>query len=373
MINVAVDVGNGAVKACLGGLGGENELYIPNIIADAGKRRKVLQMEKTLLQGLHVQVTSGALSKGMGIYKVGELATKDELADELTSASRKFENDQIVILLLTTLAVHAAECIEPKRGVIDVTYNLSTGLPLQELKNRETFAEKIKKHQHEVTFLQTPKHEGVIVHIHFAEVLVNPEGASVLFDFIMDTDGSMRNEDLSEKTVLINDIGGLSTNSVIVLPGMDVDYMNSKESLQGVLSYLDAIREEVEDEHGYTFYNRQELIEIILHPVSGSGNHIKRDEKKRKLIQDIVDRHLKRLAKVEYKHLAQLWRTVPSIELAYQSGGGAVLVKPYLEKINQDGKQYPLRFMNQKDSVWTNARAYWKLLVYHLGNCAAEG
>ncbi len=72
------------------------------------------------------------------------------------------------------------------------------------------------------------------------------------------------------------------------------------------------------------------------------------------------------LAKEEYKLIKDLWRNVPDIRMAYQIGGGSLVLKPYLTEINQDDKNYPLRFVSESDSVWMIARAYFKILLMYL-------
>lgn len=55
---VSVDVGNDAVKGFLGSI--ENRVYIPNVIAEV-QDREIVEMEKNILNGLHVEITSSAL------------------------------------------------------------------------------------------------------------------------------------------------------------------------------------------------------------------------------------------------------------------------------------------------------------------------
>ena len=56
--NVAIDIGNDALKGYLGDL--TNKIYIPNVIAEV-KEREIVEMEKNPLNALHVEITSSAL------------------------------------------------------------------------------------------------------------------------------------------------------------------------------------------------------------------------------------------------------------------------------------------------------------------------
>lgn len=363
----AVDIGNDAVKSYFDDLSAENQIYVPNIIAEMPKSRELVEIEKNVMDGIHVEITSGALLDGKGVYAVGNLAMQREDSDELTPDTKKSESDQSLILLLTTIALDATRNLPDKNGIIDAKYVLSTGLPLGESKmgKRKDFEAKLMSSQHEVKFLQTPEIGGKTVRIAFEEVLVNTEGSAALFDIITHDDGRLRNEELAGQTVLINDIGGLSTDSAIITRGMNVDNTNSTGIREGVSPYLDAIIDRVQDTLDYTFRNRQQLVEVLTDANPESRNHVWVNGR-RTSIQAVVDEELTRLAREEYKHIRKLWGKVPGIRVAYQIGGGALILKPYIEEINKKQKDYPLRFVEAKDSVWMIARAYFKLLNFHL-------
>lgn len=357
----AVDIGNDAVKAIFEG----ERLYIPNVIAVADAEREWIAPEKDPLEGLHCEIVSGALSQGKGVYAVGKLATKYADNDELTEDSDKATSDQSVILLLTTLALYAAKHGEMKDGVIEVSYFLSTGLPLREVKRklRKTFRERLKNHQHEVTFLQTPGLEGKRVRIRFEDVLVNTEGHAAMVDLAYHKDGSPKNEDLLDACVLIVDIGGLSTDSAVIEPSGSVDNVNSDGLKQGVSPYLDRIIERVEDMYGYPIRSRRKLIDVLTNEKDRYQVYVKGA---RQSIKALVDEQLERLAREEYKHIQTMWHRVPEIRFAYLIGGGSILLKPYLQAINEAEDQLPLRFVEPNESIWMVAQAYWKLAEFTL-------
>nr|WGD72695.1 hypothetical protein P5668_00015 [Bacillus subtilis] len=121
----SVDIGNDAVKAFLGGLKEENKLYIPNVVAKL-ESRSIVEMEKNPLDAIHVEVNSSTL-KGVQKVAVGKLASKQTVNEELTPDTDKSENDQAMIMLLTTLYLDAAKSLEADEdGVIKANYLLST-------------------------------------------------------------------------------------------------------------------------------------------------------------------------------------------------------------------------------------------------------
>ena len=364
----SVDIGNDAVKAYLHGL--EESLYIPNVIAELPDR-DIVEMEKEPLSALHVEIQSSALKEPARRFAVGKLATKYPNNDELTPDNDKSASDQPVILLLTALAIDATRNFEENDGIIEATYILSTGLPLDETKrglNKE-FRKKLKSGQHQVTFLKTPELEGKTVRIKFEHVLVNTEGFAAYIDLTTNDNGSTKNEELIGKTILINDIGGLSTDSAIITKDSEVDNEYSDGIKQGVSPYLDNIIRKVYSEYKYRIKSRRALVEIITNEdpeeqycIFKDGNRIS--------IKELIDHELMILAKEEYKLIKNLWSAVPDIRLAYQIGGGSVVLRPYLTKLNDADKQYPLRFTKTEDSIWMIARAYFKILLMY---CQAKG
>ncbi|MED1203519.1 ParM/StbA family protein [Heyndrickxia acidicola] len=361
---VSIDIGNDAVKGYLGTI--ENQVYIPNVIATANDR-EIVEMEKNILNALHVEITSSALKAKNGCFAVGKLASKYPNNDELTPDQDKAESDQPIVMLLTTLAYDAVNNFKEEDGVIEATYYLSTGLPLDETKHGKAkdFRKKLKTSQHEVKFLKTPSLEGKVVHIKFEQVLVNTEGFAAFVDLTTNNDGSTKNEELMGKTILINDIGGLSTDSAVITAESEVDNEFSNGIKRGVSTYLDNIIRKVYSKYKYTIKSRRTLVEIITNEQPDEQYHIWVDGN-RVSIKDIIDEELTVLAKEEYKLIKDIWRNVPDIRLSYQIGGGSLVLKPYLTEINHADKNYPLRFVSEEDSIWMIARAYFKILLMYL-------
>lgn len=219
----AVDVGNDSIKAIFGEL--EYELNIPNIVARDTEDRPVIGIEeldhKDPLEGIHIKVHSPALKDNNAIYRVGHLATKSSNATELDPGSSKSEEDQTLVMLFATLALDAVrgENHFPKvKNVVDANYTLGTGLPLREVKEGKDagYRSKLVGSVHQVEFLVTPKYQGLKVNLKFNEVKIYPEGFAAFINLVMDHQLKIINKDLIDKRIIIQDIGGLSTDIAVI-------------------------------------------------------------------------------------------------------------------------------------------------------------
>ncbi|MFB1081776.1 hypothetical protein [Jeotgalibacillus sp. JSM ZJ347] len=362
----AVDVGNDSVKALFGQ--SDYELNIPNVIARDREDRPVIGIEdlheKDPLDGLHIRVHSPALQDNNAIYRVGNLATKSDNATELDPGSSKSEEDQSLVMLFASIALDAARensGFEAKNSVIDATYILGTGLPLREVKEGKDvgFRSQLLGSVHQVEFLVTPKHQGKKVNIKFEEVKVYPEGFAAFINLVMDNEGKIINRDLIDKQILIQDIGGLSTD-IAVIRNRNVDDDKAQGFNLGVSESLEAIREEIRSRHGVELDTRRDVVDIITK--KNDRNHIM-VKGSRTSVHDITDRILLDLAKKEYRHLRNVWAKNSQTEICYFVGGGSMVLKDYLKTLNNNLDGYNIDFFeDEKESIWMMANAYHKLI-----------
>ena len=363
----AIDIGNDSVKAIFGDVAGGNRVTpLPNVIAEASENRGVVSLESNAYEGIHCRVTSAALSRS-GIYAVGNLATRFPKNEEPEPGSSKATSDQAVILLLTSLALDAAQHDHfPRKGnIIEAKYALSTGLPLKEVKNmgaKATFRNRLMDKVHEVEFLQTPQLAGTVVRIELESLDVYSEGQAAMMHLVTDDEGRINNEELLQKSILINDIGGLSTDSAVIERG-EPDNMNSDGLNSGVGEYLDTIIQQVYERYHHRIRSRRNLVRDVLLATNERKNHILVDGKLTS-IKDIVDEVLTECALAQHAHLRRMFHKVSDLELVYQIGGGSALIRPYLTNINENsGHTYPLRWQESADeSIWMIVESYWKML-----------
>ncbi|KZZ85374.1 MULTISPECIES: ParM/StbA family protein [Bacillaceae] len=364
----AVDVGNDAVKALFGKL--DSELYIPNVIARDLEDRPVIGIEelneKDPLENIHIRVHSPALKENNVIYRVGSLAAKSNNSTELDPGSSKSEEDQTLVMLFASLALDAVNGTSEKgfkknNQVIDANYTLGTGLPLREVKEGKDvgYRSQLLGSVHQVEFLVTPKYQGLKVNIKFDEVKVYPEGFAAYVNLVMDNDLNIINKDLIDKRILIQDIGGLSTD-IAVIRNRNVDDDKAQGFNLGVSESLEAIREEILTKHGVELDSRRDVVEIITR--KNDRNHIM-VKGSRTSVHDITDRILLELAKKQYRFLRNVWQRNSQTEICYFVGGGASVLKDYLKALNNNLDGYNIEFFeDEKESIWMMSNAYYKLI-----------
>ncbi|MCM3091815.1 MULTISPECIES: ParM/StbA family protein [unclassified Cytobacillus] len=364
----AVDVGNDSIKAIFGKL--DSELNIPNVIARDVEDRPVIGIEdldsKNPLEGIHIRVHSPALKENNSIYRVGHLATKSDNATELDPGSSKSEEDQTLVMLFTALALDAVQNggttgFKKSGNVIDANYTLGTGLPLREVKEGKDagYRSKLLGSVHQVEFLVTPKYQGQKVNIKFEEIKVYPEGFAAYINLVMDNNLNIINKDLIDKRILIQDIGGLSTD-IAVIKNRNVDDDKAQGFNLGVSEALESIREEIRSKHGVELDSRTDVVEIITK--KNDRNHIM-VKGSRTSVHDITDRILLDLAKKQYRLLRNIWQKNSQTEICYFVGGGSIVLKDYLKTLNNNLDGYNIDFFeDEKESIWMMANAYYKLI-----------
>ncbi|MCA1026490.1 MULTISPECIES: ParM/StbA family protein [Cytobacillus] len=365
----AVDVGNDSLKAIFGKV--ENELNLPNVVARDIEDRPVIGIEelnsKDPLDGIHIRVHSPALKENNAIYRVGHLATKSDNASELDPGSSKSEEDQTLVMLFTALALDAVNeekgaTFKRSGNVVDANYLLGTGLPLREAKEGKDsgYRSKLMGSVHQVEFLITPKYQGIKVNIKFDDVKVYPEGFAAFINLVMDNQLNIINKDLIDKRILIQDIGGLSTD-IAVIKDRNVDDDKAQGFNLGVSESLEAIREEIRSKHGIELDSRRDVVEIITR--KNNRNHIM-VKGSRTSVHDITDRILLDLAKKQYRLLRNVWQKNSQTEICYFVGGGSIVLKDYLKTLNNNLDGFNIDFFeDEKESIWMMANAYYKLVA----------
>jgi plasmid segregation protein ParM len=363
----AIDVGNDSLKGIFGKL--DSELNIPNVIARDIEDRPIIGIEELdkqdPLDGIHIRVHSPALQDNNAIYRVGNLAAKSNNSTELDPGSSKSEEDQTLIMLFASLALDAVEqdsAFKKNNNVIEANYTLGTGLPLREVKEGKDvgYRSKLLGSVHQVEFLVTPRHQGIKVNIKFDEVKVYPEGFAAFINLVMDNNGNIINKDLIDKRILIQDIGGLSTD-IAVIKNRKVDDDKAQGFNLGVSESLELIREEIRSKYGIELDSRRDVVEIITK--KNDRNHIM-VKGSRTSVHEIVDRILVELAKKQYRHLRNMWQKNSQTEICYFIGGGSSVLKEYIKTLNNNLDGYNIDFFeDENESIWMMANAYYKLIA----------
>ncbi|RKQ33466.1 ParM/StbA family protein [Oceanobacillus halophilus] len=371
----AIDVGNDALKGIFGKL--DHELYIPNIIAPDLEDRPVIGIEeldkKEVLDNIHIRVHSPALEENGVIYRVGNLATKTTNSQELDPGSSKSEEDQTLIMLFAALALDAVQSsdFKEKSDIVDANYTLGTGLPLREVKEGKDvgYRSQLLGSVHQVEFLVTPKHQGKKVNLKFDDVKVYPEGFAAYVNLVMDNDLKVINKELLDKQILIQDIGGLSTD-IAVIRNRNVDDDKAQGFNLGVSESLEQIREEIRSRHGVELDSRRDIVDIITR--KNNRHHIM-VKGSRTNVHDITDHILLELAKKEYRFLRNVWSKNSQSEICYFVGGGSAVLKDYIKALNNKLDGYNIEFFeDEQESIWMMANAYYKLINQYIGTSSKD-
>ncbi|WP_226675409.1 ParM/StbA family protein [Rossellomorea aquimaris] len=361
----AIDVGNDSLKGIFGKM--DAEVNIPNVIARDIEDRPIIGIEELdtqdPLDGIHIRVHSPALKDNNAIYRVGNLATKSNNSTELDPGSSKSEEDQTLVMLFASIALDAArnDLFKKNNNVIEANYTLGTGLPLREVKEGKDvgYRSRLLGSVHQVEFLVTPRYQGIKVNIKFDEVKVYPEGFAAFINLVMDNNSNIINKDLIDKRILIQDIGGLSTD-IAVIKDRKVDDDKAQGFNLGVSESLELIREEIRSRHGIELDSRRDVVEIITK--KNDRNHIM-VKGSRTSVHDIVDRIMLELAKKQYRHLRNMWQKNSQTEICYFIGGGSSVLKEYIKTLNNNLDGYNIDFFeDEKESIWMMANAYYKLI-----------
>ncbi|WP_099159213.1 ParM/StbA family protein [Virgibacillus ndiopensis] len=371
----AVDVGNDAVKANFGKL--ENELYIPNVVAQDMEDRPVIGIEdldeKEPVDNLHIRLHSPALEENNVVYRVGNLATKTNNSTELDPGSSKSEEDQTLVMLFASIALDAVSsgAFKEKNNVIDANYTLGSGLPLREVKEGKDvgYRSQLLGSVHQVEFLVTPRYQGKKINIKFDEVKIYPEGFAAYVNLIMDNELKVINKELIDKQILIQDIGGLSTD-IAVIRNRNVDDDKAQGFNLGVAESLEEIREEIRSRHGIELDSRRDVVDIITR--KNDRHHIM-VKGSRTNVHDITDHILLELAKKEYRFLRNVWAKNSQSEICYFVGGGSAVLKDYLKALNNKLDGFNIEFFeDENESIWMMANAYYKLVTDFLNKSTKD-
>lgn len=339
-------------------------LEIPNVVVEVEEFDDVLEPAPDVLDGLYVSVNSAALDQKCGKFIVGTKAAEQEFAEEFAKGSQKYSSDQTFIQLVTASAVDAVQSgdfHEGSDGILHATYNLSTGLPVNEAKDKrrkEQFLHKLRNHYHIVQFFNANEQfDGKVVKIKYQRVLVNSEGNAAHVALSRGDDLKKRTDrPFTDDTYILNDLGGGTDDIGVIRDGRRVDSDLSQSYDLGVSPEIDKIIDEVADKYGYRFTSRQAFTvcatkqnyEILINGVE------------RVNIADIATKYLKPLARQVIRRLDGTWKRVPEAVAAAFVGGGSLLLRPYLEEINS-GKRN-LWFCDSPDEArWMMASAYEKL------------
>lgn len=374
-ITLAIDNGSSHIKAIYGQL--DCSFLFPNVVAQPFGERVLLMEQGDPLDFLDVQITSPAIESDQyrHVY-VGNLAIGDEgIVHEIVgdkAVQKKAQRPETMVTLLTAAAYAVAKQRENdiKRGKkrIKAAVQLGTGLPIREItKFRGEFAAKITGGVHSVTFVTTPHFKGVTVEMEFA--LPNGIGIDDV-SAVYDIEATSKSH-LSHKGFGIADVGGVDMDIAFFRPGLDLDQRHSTGAKIYLNDALESIRNEINAQGEELVASTAELTQMLVnkeYEIFAEG----------KVVFDmtaLVNRHMRILAEKVLKYARNSWKHVRYAGEFWFIGGGAVVLQPWIEKLNAE-LGLPIKFDTAEYSQLRNVRGTFLLLDHaakHADEAAAAG
>ncbi|WP_274365858.1 ParM/StbA family protein [Paenibacillus thermotolerans] len=364
-INLSVDNGSSHIKGIYDEL--SNRFIFPNVVAQPFGERYLLMEHGDPLDFLDVQITSPAIDTEQyrHVY-VGNLAIGDEgIVHEIVgdkAVQKKAQRPETIVTLLTATAYAVArkheEEIRQGKNRIKAAVNLGTGLPITEItKFSEEFARKITGGVHSITFVTTPVYKGVTVEMEFSL----PTGISIDdVSGVYDMEATSKAQ-FSLKGFGIADIGGVDMDIAFFKPGLDLDQRHSTGAKIYLNDALENIRHEVNSQGAELIASTAELTLMLVN----KEYEIYAEGKVAFDMTSLVNRHMRIMAEKALKYARNSWKQVRYAGEFWFIGGGAVVLQPWIEKLNAE-LGLPIKFDHTEHSQFRNVRGTFFLLQHAL-------
>ncbi len=364
-ITLSIDNGSSYIKGIYDDL--DHTFIFPNVVAQPVGEYVLLTGRGEPLDFLDVQIISPAIeSEQFRHVYVGNLAIGDEgVVHEVVgdkAAQKKAQRPETMVTLLTGAAYAVAakhkEAIQKGTKRIKALVQLGTGLPISEIvKFRDEFASKITSGVHSVTFNITPVFKGVTVELEFSlPIDISIDDVSGVYDI-----EATSKSPLSHKGFGIADVGGVDMDIAFFKPGLELDQRYSTGTKIHLNDALESIRNEVNAEGEELIASTAELTKMLVnkeYEIFAEG----------KVVFDmtnLVNRHMRILAEKVLKSARNAWKHVRYANEFWFIGGGAVVLQPWIEKLNAE-LGLPIRFDAAEYSQFRNARGTFMLLNHAL-------
>ncbi|NOU87282.1 hypothetical protein GC102_16035 [Paenibacillus sp. LMG 31460] len=364
-ITLSIDNGSSHVKVIYDHL--DCNFIFPNVLAQPFGERFLLMEQGDPLDFLDVQITSPSIESDQyrHVY-VGNLAIGDEgIIHEIVgdkAVQKKAQRPETMVTLLTAAAYAIAKKHEDaiRRGKkrIKAAVNLGTGLPIREItKFREEFANKITGGVHSVTFGTTPIFKGITVEMEFSlPTDISIDDVSGVYDL-----EATSKSHLSHKGFGIADVGGVDMDIAFFKPGLDLDQRHSTGAKIYLNDALESIRNEVNSQGEELIASTAELTLMLVnkeYEIYAEG----------KVVFDmtsLINRHMRILAEKVLKYARNSWKHVRYANEFWFIGGGAVVLQPWIEKLNAE-LGLPIKFDTVEHSQFRNVRGTFLMLDHAL-------
>jgi plasmid segregation protein ParM len=315
-VNIGLDVGYSATKA----VAGNRRVTFPSVVGTPDKARFSLNGNATsivLVEPDHVQVGEGAIAQSRFLHR---------------REDRKWiSGDEWYSLFLAALT----GLTTAKRAELHVV----TGLPVAYYDDRAAVRDRLlgdHKAQREGRHSQT---------LQVSECKVIPQPFGALLAVCLDDKGRIVDRDLAMGAVGVVDVGGKTTNLLSVNRlaeiGRETASANTGawDAVRGLRQWLDANCPDLE------LRDHQIIDAIIAREVRYYGEPVN--------LAQAVDAILEPLAEEVLAEATQLWNGAAALDAILVSGGGALLLGPYIKAHFHHAQVI-------EDPVFANALGFWR-------------
>ncbi|WAH36921.1 ParM/StbA family protein [Alicyclobacillus dauci] len=358
-IVVAVDNGNSFVKAAYDRI--DQTFMFPNVTVQSDQKRKVILNQGTPLENLDLEIVSPSIPEGYGRhFQIGVLASRHPRAQAIIghkASQMKSQRPETMITTLGALAYAIAEKHEKQieNGVrrIRAHVHLGIGLPIAEVGEAQSFADKLTRGVHMVAFQSTPQFEGVEVEIQISlPDGINVDNVSGIIDLASEPKST-----LAEKSFGVADLGGIDLDIAFFKPGLQLDDYTSTGFRVNLNDIITRIRKDFNASQGQEFIkNDVNVIERLVN----KDYEVKWQGLVKGNIGDIANLHLTELARDVLERVLDAWAEAPDAEEFLFIGGGASILAGYIKDVERQG--HPLRFDIHEYSQLRNLRGTFRSL-----------
>lgn len=314
-MQIGLDIGYSAVKA----ISGDRRVTFPSAVGTPDKARFSLNNSKSvvLLEPDHVQVGEGAIAQSRFLH-------------------RREDRRWIESTEWYTLALAAFTELTTAKGA---ELFIVTGLPVAfygdkaVVRNRLLGTHRMQREEHHAQTFQVTE----------CKVIPQPFGA--LLAACLDDKGRIVDGDLASSAVGVIDIGGKTTNLLSVNRlaeiGRETASTNAGawDAVRGLRQWLDASCPDLD------LRDHQVVEAMIIRRVKYYGQLVD--------LTDAVGAILEPLADQVLAEATQLWNGAAALDAILVSGGGALLLGPYIQQHFRHARVI-------SDPVFANALGFWR-------------
>lgn len=326
---VGIDAGNDSVKV----YDGEHLVLLQNILCSGLERQPGPDNDrKDPSDALDLEIYSDNLPGGSGHWFLGRLTTLAQYAPFATEMGPegKYESAQVLVMVvgaLARLALHGLGTYDD-----EITCHAVASLPVRQwAQHHRQFAHRLSG-TYAVNFRSTPRANRRTITIHLPKVKVLPEGLSAVYNQVYDDHFEVVDHEAEQGIVGVVDLGG-RTADLPVVEAMAYDSDRSGGEDLGANAFLDLIRDEVQRQYSDPdlLSSRAQLV-AVLKARRPDGRVVVYQSGEERDITGAVERYADLYAARVAALIRRHWARNAEIQRLRVVGGGALLVRPFLEQ-----------------------------------------